>query len=235
MDKHEYEAWVMQAHLDDQEIRAGLSDVRGGLWRAAKALYHFTEATGWTALGYESLGEWLADPDITLTRPTYYRMMQSWQELAVLRGVDEDQLSKLDLAKTHITLPALKRGEVTVEEAISDSTTLGARDLREKYRGVAAFPLAPTDDEDEMNVPERPHYDGDEPPEGLEVVEAEAEELVARAMAETLTRVLESVYSELGDPNSKRMSKTLRDQVSYALMLAHQEGLGTVLDEVTYE
>jgi hypothetical protein len=230
LSKEEYEQWVLDAHRDDQEVRSGLRDVRGGLWRAAKALHHFTEITGWTALGYDGVGDWLADPDVTLTRPTYYRMLQTWQELAVLRKVDESALAGLDMTKTSIVLPALRRGEVTVEELLTDSAALGARDLREKYRGEPAFPTAPTGDDDDLTVPDEPIYAGRT---GMDTgvadyvdVDSETMPTVARGIAETLTRVLEAVYKELGSPESKRMSKFLREQVSYALQLAHDESLG---------
>lgn len=234
MSQEDYESWVIQAHQDEAEIKAGLKDVRGGLWRTAKALYSFTENTGWTALGYESLGEWLADPDVTLTRSTYYRMLQAWTELHVLRKVPEDKLAALDLTKAHIALPALKRGDAPVDVIVADVEALGARDLREKYRGEGETIAVASDEDGEPDVggPEVPEWAGpqldDEDP-GTPPPNANVGTVyVERGIAETLTLVLEAVAEALGPPESKKVAKGIRGQIFAALELAHAEGLGRV-------
>ena len=232
LSKEEYEQWVLDAHRLDAEIKAGLAEVKGGLWRAAKALYEFSEATGWTALGYDTLGDWLADPEITMTRSTFYRMVSTWQELHVLRKVPETDLQTVDMTKAAITLPALRRGEASVEEVLSDADVLGARDLRAKYTGGAGpgrpqHPTAPTGDGEELETaPDDWHPPALVDEETDELVPLVTSTTVARAVADTLTRVLEAVHKELGDPAAKRMSKYLRQQVEQVLMLAHDEGLG---------
>lgn len=226
----EYEQWVASATAHEQEIKAGLKEVRGGLWRAAKALYAFNEESGWQALGYETLGEWLGDPDVTMTRATFYRMLSAWQEFHIHRHVDESKLRTLDLTKAAIALPALKRGETTVEDVLGDTEALGARDMRLKYgRIIEVEPEADLGgeiydgdgdgDESTPNV-ETPDVPYDDEPASY------GDETVPRGVAETLVAVLEAILREVGAPERKAMSKKLRDQVTYALELAKAEGLG---------
>lgn len=225
--KDEYEAWVNEAAADEQEIKAGLKDARYGLWRAAEALYRFTEHTAWLALGYETIGEWLADPDITLTRATYYRMVDAWREYAVVREVDVSTLRLLDLTKAAIAIPALKAGKATTEDVVSDVEVLGARDLREKYTYLRQ--------EYEVLEGDGSTVDGDEGHEEADPLAAEPpimvveedELYVRRRVADELVVVLQQVLSELGNPERKAMSKQLRSNVIDVLELAYtEEGLG---------
>jgi hypothetical protein len=65
----------------DQRIREALAAGRRSIWEAARALAEFDAENGWTALGYDTLAEWLADPEISMSRATYYRMVRvatSW-------------------------------------------------------------------------------------------------------------------------------------------------------------
>ena len=117
----------------DEAIRAGLSRGRQTLWEVAASLYEFDEISGWIALGCENKSEWLADPDITLTSATYYRLVRAWRELAVRRQIDPDRIAALDVSKVDIVLPKLQMGKVTEKEALNDAEALGARDLRDKY------------------------------------------------------------------------------------------------------
>lgn len=223
LSKEEYEAWVTQAAADEQQIKAGLRTSRSGLWKAAEALYRFSDTHGWMALGYDTLGEWLGDPEITLTRTTYFRMVEAWRELVVVRGLPSPNVGTLDLTKVSIAMRALKAGEASVEDVVADVETLGARDLREKYGA-----------EPQTEAPDLDDLDGDRPDGGEESEEISedydpdqyGDETVARGIAETLTLVLESVMRELGSPERKAMSKGLRGQVEWALELAHAEGLG---------
>jgi hypothetical protein len=80
LSKDEREAWVQSAYAHECQIKDGLTGARSSLWGAAEALYHFSEETGWAALGYETLGEWLASPEVTLApdlREKYVRRGRS--------------------------------------------------------------------------------------------------------------------------------------------------------------
>lgn len=224
----EHELWVQNAFADQQTIKAGLQEARGGLWKAAEALYRFAETSGWLALGYETIGEWLADPDITLTRPTYFRMTQAWKELAVTRDVPVSTLRQLDLTKTQIALPALKAGRATVDEVIDDVEQLGARDLREKYADPDKVRYGdtywdPTGDGVDGLPDDAP--DSSEPPILIEPSPDEDQAIVLHA-AQILMGVLLRVRRELGSDERKAMSKGLREQIDDAIEYAYNAGIG---------
>ncbi len=89
----------------------------------------------WSELGYESFKAFVADPDIGL--PDYRQSMalvQAYRELVIERDIPVARLGDVDASKVAVVLPALKRGEVTVEDALSDAQTLPRSDLRSQYR-----------------------------------------------------------------------------------------------------
>jgi hypothetical protein len=228
LSKEEYDEWVRTAFTDQQTIKDGLQEARGGLWKVAEALYHFAETSGWLALGYDTVGEWLADPDITLTRATYYRCVEAWRELHVIRQVDAQTLVTLDLTKTNITLPALKEGRATLEDALSDIEVLGARDLREKYTSPVGpgatlrTGYEPTGDGLEGEV-----VDDVEPPIMVMPSEEEAATVYLHT-SQMLLGVLLRVRKELGPEERKAMSHALREAIDDAIGFAHDQGLGHV-------
>lgn len=117
----------------DQRVRGAIRAGRGAWWDLAEALYEFDEAHGWTAIGYDSIGEWLADPEITMKGRTYYRWVKVWRDAVIKQGLDVDRLRELDPSKIDIVMPSVNNGQILMEEAMSDAKVLGAADLREKY------------------------------------------------------------------------------------------------------
>jgi hypothetical protein len=217
LSKEEYDQWVTTAFSDQLVIKEGLLEARAGLWKSAEALSRFSETSGWLALGYETVGEWLADPDITLTRATYFRMLQAWRELHVLRGVAVSTLRQLDLSKTQIVLPALKEGRATLQDALDDIEALGARDLREKYTGIdgPAIPpgFEPTGDGLEEDSPL-----ADKPP----LIVDPSDDL---STDQVLLAALLRVMLELGAPELNAMSIPLRETVQSAIEFAYERGV----------
>jgi hypothetical protein len=123
--------WSFQA---DTDLKQALRRARMDLWDVAKRLHEWDLRTGWKWTGnYESLGEWLADPEVTMTRGTYYRLRDGYRMLVLDKHVDEDKVRELDTSRVAVVLKALRENTVSVEEAISDVEVLGWRDLREKY------------------------------------------------------------------------------------------------------
>lgn len=224
--EEEYEQWAASAAVDDQQFREGLRGSRSGLWRAAEAAYRFHQSAGWLALGYDTLGEYLADPDITLSRRTFFRMTQAWQEMVVLRQVDAETIDKLDLTKVSIALPALKSGEAQVEDVIADVESLAARDLREKYTTPKTVPAEDPEPVDDPELHPPDVIEGHADDVGAEHLYGD--EQVPRGIAKTLYAVLQAIYREVGAPERKAMSNRLREQIEYALELAQAEGLADV-------
>jgi hypothetical protein len=112
----------------------GLNATRLALSAVAQACHDISRDKSWTDLGYESLAEFLASPEITLTRSSFFTMAQIWELYVLDGGVDPQQLAVAHPSKLAIPLRAIGANEVTVAEAIADVETLGARDLREKYQ-----------------------------------------------------------------------------------------------------
>lgn len=131
----EAQARAEQCYEIEQRIKDAMHTGRTAIWMLAEALYDFDEERGWSALGYESLSHWLADPDIAMTRTTYYRMIGQWRALVIEHQIDRERLEELDVSKVEIVLPAVRAGKKTLEEALDDATTMGRRDLREEYFG----------------------------------------------------------------------------------------------------
>jgi hypothetical protein len=151
------EALQKQAHELDQAIRSGLTAGRKTLWDVARELHEFDEISGWVHLGCETRAEWLADPEISMTSSTFFRLVRAFRELAIARKVDPDRLAVLDISKVDIVLPKVQSGKVRLKEALNDVEALGARDLREKY--IVPRELTPAFDVDE----EEDYVEGEPP------------------------------------------------------------------------
>jgi hypothetical protein len=117
----------------NERVKDGLAAGREALWQVAEALYEFNEEAVWTALGYETLADWLADPDIGMTKSTYYRLTRMWRQLVIHRKITPAQIKLLEPSKVDIVLGAVEQGRVSVNKALADAKDMGARDLREVY------------------------------------------------------------------------------------------------------
>jgi hypothetical protein len=124
----------------DQLIRAGLNKGREGLWEAAEAMYHFDEQAGWSALDYESVVHYCADPEIGISRATYYKMVRAYEQTVVRRQIPFARVKQLDRSKVDIVLTKVSTGEKKIDDALDDAETLGWRDLRDLYLGERESP-----------------------------------------------------------------------------------------------
>ena len=218
---------VDEAFAYERQVKEGLARGREALWQTAEALYEFSEVGGWRYLGgYETLGDWLADPEISLTRSTYFRLVETWREVVVRHEVDPATVRALDPSKVALTLPAVRDGRETMDGALDAAATNGWRDLRERYL------ISPTH---HMQEPTGDGLDEEEPSNGaqpdIEVPEISDElygpETVARGVAQTVTIALEAVMAA-HPPARRSMSKELHALGAQALEIAHGEGLGNV-------
>jgi hypothetical protein len=116
-----------------------------GLWvQLAEALYHFRAGQMWTDLGYSSFEAWCADPEVELERRWVYKLTDAYRFLVVEQGVDRARVERLQVSKVNEVVPAIRRGQVDLETALSDAETLGRTDLEIKYRGThSATPGVP--------------------------------------------------------------------------------------------
>ena len=92
----------------------------------------------WQYLGYEDFNSWIASPEIDLGRSQVYALIEAYKVLVLELEMTTDDLGKLEVTKVSQVLPALRKGDVELEAAISDVEVLSRSDLREKYgRGGA--------------------------------------------------------------------------------------------------
>lgn len=167
----EAQARVEEMFELNQQIKAGLRAGREAMWDVAASLHKFDEGNGWSALGYETQGEWLADIEIGMTRATFKRLVGSYRELVVRRQLPASRLADLDTSKVQIILPKLRTGSVKLEDALEDVKELGQRDLREKYMApgepdVEDGPDPDNDGDGLIDEPARdvPENDGEDTP-----------------------------------------------------------------------
>lgn len=169
----------------EAEIKSYIGQGRQAMWELARAMYEFNEESGWTALNYENQSEWLAQPEIGMTRTQFFRLVRKYRELVVRRELPAESLVELEPSKVDIVLPAIEEGRVTVEEALEDAKSMGARDLREHYNGLAPVrdkkPKGGADDDDD---------DDDD------VIDGTAHEVDPDAQPETASRVKDKETAE---------------------------------------
>lgn len=110
----------------------------------ACALHRFHATQAWTMVACESFNEWLGQPEVWISRAEAYGLIGVWRELVVERDVNPDDLTVLDPSKVQAVVPAIRRRDVTVDEALADCAALSRSDLREKYaRSAAEYTTCP--------------------------------------------------------------------------------------------
>lgn len=231
----------------EQNLKAGLRAGREAMWEVARCCHEFDEQSGWTALGYDSMSAWLADPDVGMARGTFYRLARTYRELVVQRGLLPAQLKELDTSKVDIVLPRVRSGVVRLQDALDDSKELGQRDLRQKYMTrpdpadealvenrvtsdsdrEEAYDPGPNDGSDapqlasDVEVVEGEVVDEDEPAHNEDPVPSGQVSVLAVLLAEVVKRVAE----EVAPPEKKRMTNELRALVLLRLEEAVVAGL----------
>lgn len=128
-----YREQTLTAQGAHEQLLAGLRHAHRGLALASQACWRLRQDEGWVALGYDSIGQYLASPEVAMAKSTFYGLADIWEQYVEEGGVDHTRLCAP--SKLEVPLPAIKAGDVTAEEAIADAEVLGLRDLREKYRG----------------------------------------------------------------------------------------------------
>ena len=172
--------WALQTH---SVIVQAIRQTRADLWQVAKQLHEWDERRGWKWTGnYETVGEWLADPEVAMTKATYYRLLGGYRTLVLDKHVPEAKVFELESSKVDVVMRAIKANEVDVNVAISDVEVLSKSDLIEKYN-----PPKPTEDDNGAS-PTGGTFDG-EVIEGHEPVEEEEEpleEVIEGSVASTM-------------------------------------------------
>jgi len=132
------EAAARHAYEVAQRIKGRVLALRQTWIMLAEDLWEFHQAKLWADLGYENFEQWLAEPEVELGARYVYDLLAMWQQLVVQRGVEPSRLQELQVSKVREVLPAIRRGIVTVDEGLSDASTLKRSDLEERYRGKSS-------------------------------------------------------------------------------------------------
>lgn len=145
------------AHEMDREIREIKRQMRGLWLQLAERLHAFREGEMWKDLGYPSLYSWLSDPEVDIERRWMYKITDAYKYLVVEYGVPRERVGRLHISKVNEVLPAIRRGQVELEVALSDVENLSREDLEIQYRGLhssmpgsavaATSPVIETDEE----------------------------------------------------------------------------------------
>lgn len=117
----------------EEKVKKGLGAIRE-VWIALAAYLHeFHKEKMWEHLGHDRFEDWLGSPEIGLGRSQVYASIEAYEELVVKRDVDPAVLADLEATKIGVVLPALRRGEVDLDQALADCEALSRSALREKY------------------------------------------------------------------------------------------------------
>jgi hypothetical protein len=140
---------VTIAHGAHAKVIEGLRGVRLSLALVAEGCHELHVTEGWRELGYESLSEYLAAPEITISRTEFYRMAEIWSAYVLNGGVEPIELQGAGPSKLEVPLPAITAGVVSAVQAVADATSMTRKDLRSHYAGLVG-------DEEPKPKPKRP-------------------------------------------------------------------------------
>lgn len=122
-----------KAYQVEAKIKKGVGAIRQVWIALAGFLHEFYTEKMWEHLGHDKFEEWLGTPEIGLGRSQVYALIESYEELVVKREVDAERLADLEATKIAVVLPAIRKGEVELEDALADCESLSRSALREKY------------------------------------------------------------------------------------------------------
>lgn len=122
-----------KAHAVEAKIKKGVGAIRNVWVALASYLHEFHANKMWEHLGFDTFEEWLGTPEIGLGRTQVYALIEAHEELVEKRGIEPSRLAELEATKVAVVLPAVRRGEVELEDAFADCETLSRSELREKY------------------------------------------------------------------------------------------------------
>jgi hypothetical protein len=127
------QALAKEAFEVERRIVANAQSISVATWELSKDLYELHERGLFRALGYDTLEEFLAMPELGMSRAQFFRLTRTWRDLVVVRQVPEERVRALEPSKVHEVLPKVMKGDAILNDALDDAEHLGFRDLRIKY------------------------------------------------------------------------------------------------------
>lgn len=101
----------------------------------ALLLFAAKEGKDWKLHGYGSFAEWLTSLNVGIAVSTANSLVAAYRFFHVERGVPLEELGEYDFTLVREVMPAVRRGDADVEEALADCGVLPRSDLRAKYAG----------------------------------------------------------------------------------------------------
>lgn len=148
------------AFSTERRIKQTVQLMRRAWVKIAADLYQFNEQQMWRDLGYDNFDAWIADPDVDMERRWAYQLIQNWREVVINGGAEPKALDGCEPSKIPEVLPAVRRGYVSLDEALEDVRTLSRTDLRERYRPQGQTHQSPNGAKPDTTT----HYDAEQEP-----------------------------------------------------------------------
>ena len=126
------------AHDTHKRIVGIVRGMREAWVSLAADLYNFFDQQMWADLGHESFDSYLADPDVEIGRRWAYELVALYRELVINRQIETATLKAIEPSKLQEVLPAMRRGQVTIRQALADAQSLSRNDIRERYSSTGA-------------------------------------------------------------------------------------------------
>lgn len=134
-----------RAFQAEQQIVQASHTIQGAMWALAGMLYEFEDGKLYRARGFATFEEWTRSTEITIEYRHVRSLIQGYRALCVDRDVPVEALADVSPSKALVVLPAVARGEVELDTALSDARALSRSDLRVQYRQDREGRVAPPD------------------------------------------------------------------------------------------
>lgn len=149
------EVAATKAFVLETQIVERVGAIRKEWAQLAQDLHSFHKGQCWEALGYETLEQWLASPHIEIGRRMFFLLVDTFRQLVLSEKMTLEALGHVDITKVQAVLPAIRRGQVEIGEALGDVAELPLRALREKYTDLRPLDAGP----DRSIKPDEFHYE----------------------------------------------------------------------------
>ena len=140
----EWEAEVEAAHELRQSLIEAKRAFTGAGLELAHRCYDANEAFIWHILEQDLTKDaFLADPEISMNRRWFDRLVYLWRETQVLRQIPRATLDRIDTTKLEIAIQAVNKQRAPLAQALADADTLSKSDMVDKYIPTKSVGNAP--------------------------------------------------------------------------------------------
>lgn len=223
------------AHEAHALVLEGQQLARRGLATAAAGCHALHASEGWRALGFETLSEYLAQPEVEFSRSEFYRLCAIHQAYVLDGGLAPDVIAGASPTKLELPIPAIEQGVVSAGQAAADAESMTRNDLRVHYRELLG--AEPEAAESEPSVSATPAADPESRRRDLEIyvnVDEQRDAAVERLSDEVAE---ERTRAEAAEERERALRAQLND-LPHQTDLQHMtvaQGLALVLARVMRE